>query len=175
MSSSDAPIGHRQIAADRHARMTKKFDGKWLAGLHEVTILEGSCTLSPDFQIDIDTRSCTFTHLGITYNGLLQQDGLSIKWSDDNVWTLVKPTHADEIEPPTTTESADSECTNKRTRHRTTNAHDTVHLTHASTWRPQSPPPGHTKRKHAAGALPDPHAKKPMKTTNAPPTPHQTH
>ena len=111
MSSSDAPIGHRQIAADRHARMTKKFDGKWLAGLHEVTILEGSCTLFPDFQIDIDTRSCAFTHLGTTSKGLLQQDGLSITWSDNSTWTLVKPNHADkEEEPLTTTESADSEC-----------------------------------------------------------------
>ena len=78
MSSSDEHMGHRQIVADRHARMTKKFDGKWLAGMHEVTIIGGSCTLSPNFRIDTDTRSCAFTHLGITYNGLLQQDGLSI-------------------------------------------------------------------------------------------------
>ena len=201
MSSSD-DIGHRQIVADRHARMSKIFDGKWLAGMHEVMITEGSCTLSPNFQIDTDTRSCAFTHLGITYNGSLQQDGLSIKWSDESTWTLVKPTHADEDEPPTTTESADSECSNKRrrlrkrTRHRKKRHHriethreddstsnrdsrnthgNTVHLTHASTWRPHSPPLGHTKRKHAAGALPDPHTKKPSKTTTEPPAPHQTH
>ena len=102
-SSSDEHIGHRQIVADRQARMLKNFDGKGLAGMQEVTITEGCCTLSPNFRIDTDTRSCAFTHLGITYNGLLQQDGLSIKWSDDNIWTLVKPTHADEVEPPTTT------------------------------------------------------------------------
>ena len=165
-SSSDEHIGHRQIVADRHERMLKNFDGTWLAGTQEVTITEGCCPLSPNFRIDSDNRSCTFTHLGNTYNGLLQQDGLSIKWSDGIVWTLVKPTHADEIEPPTTTESADSECTNKRrrrrkrTRHRTTNAHDTVHLTHASTCHPHPPPLGHTKRMHAAGALPGTPAKK---------------
>ena len=58
--------------------------------------------------------------------------------------------------------------------HRKTHG-NTVHLTHASTWRPHSPPPSHTKRKHPAGAPPNPQAKKPLKITNAPPTPHQTH
>ena len=190
-SSSDEHFGHRQIVADRHEQMLKNFDGTWLAGTQEVTITEGCCPQSPNLRIDSDNRSCTYTHLGNTYKGLLQQDGLSIKWSDGIVWTLVKPTHADEIEPPTTTESADSECTNKRRRHRKRtrhskkrhhrietlrehdstsnrdprNAHDTVHLTHASTCHPHPPPLGHTKRMHAAGALPGTPAKKRIQLT----------
>ena len=156
-----------------------------------------------DTPIDTDNRSCTFTLQGTTYKGLLQQDGLSITWSDNTTWTLVKPNHADEEEEPlTTTESADSECSNKRQpknskparrRHRKRRHHrtrtrreddstpsrdpivkthrkthsNTVTLTHASTWRPHSPSPSHTKialtkssRKHPAGAPPNPLAKR---------------
>ena len=123
-TESDAPLGSRLIAADRHARITKKFDGKWLAGLHEITILDSSCTRFPDFQIDTDNKSCTFTLLGTTYKGMLQQDGLNITWSDNSTWTLIKPNHADEEEESlTTTEPADSECSNKRRRHRKRHRH----------------------------------------------------
>ena len=123
-TESDAPIGSRLIAADRHARITKKFDGKWLAGLHEITILDSSCTRFPDFQIDTDNKSCTFTLLGTTYKGMLQQDGLNITWSDNSTWTLIKPNHADEEEESlTTTEPADSECSNKRRRHHKRHRH----------------------------------------------------
>ena len=98
MSSSE-DIGHRRIAAERHARTSQIFDGEWRAGLQEVTITAGICSLSPNFQIDTDTRTCTYTHLGNTYSGSLREDGLTIKWSDKSTWTLVKAPHADEDAP----------------------------------------------------------------------------
>ena len=115
-SDSDTPIGSRFIAAERQESEASQFDGNWLSGKHVVTILASICSLFPDFLIDADNMSCTGTLEGISYRGKLQDDGLSITWSDGVTWTRMEPDRADEEEPHTATESANSEDSCKITR-----------------------------------------------------------
>ena len=113
-SDSDTPIGSRLIVANRQASKASQFDGNLLSGKHVVTILASICLLFLDFQIDANSRTCTGTLKGNTYNGKLQEDGLGITWCDGDTWTLMEADRDDEEEPHTATESANSEDSKKR-------------------------------------------------------------
>ena len=97
-SDSDTPMGLRSIVANRQASKSRgRFDGNWLADNRSVVIIRGNtCSILRDFQIDADSRICTGTLDGNTYNGKLQDDGLGIAWRDGDTWTRMEADRADE-------------------------------------------------------------------------------